>query len=69
MDTMKIKILEDGTIQIETSSISGKNHLSADEFLEMIEDLGGGERITKQKPKSHSMALRSRDRKVKTFQK
>lgn len=68
-DTMNIKILDDGTIQIETSSISGKSHLSADEFIDMIEDLAGGDRITKKKEHSHSMSLRSKDRKVSTFQK
>jgi hypothetical protein len=68
-DVMSIEILEDGTISVETNDISGKNHVSADEFLEMIEDLGGGSRATSPKKRSHSMALRSRDRKVTTFQK
>lgn len=68
-DTMTIEILDDGTISVETSGISGKNHVSADEFLEMLEELGGGERQTTPRKHSYSMALRSHDRKVKTFQK
>ena len=68
-DTIKIEILEDGTFSVETGSIREKNHYSADEFLEMIEDLAGGERQTTPRKMSHSMQLRSRDRKVTTFQK
>jgi hypothetical protein len=68
-DTMKIEILDDGKISVQTDEISQKNHYSADEFLAMIEDLAGGERKTTPKKRSHSMALRSRDRLVKTFQK
>jgi hypothetical protein len=50
-DRIKIEILEDGTLSIETDSISGKNHMNADEFLKAIEKLSGGERTTKQKEK------------------
>jgi hypothetical protein len=68
-DTMKIEIEEDGTISIQTSEISGKNHVSADEFVALIEEMGGGERSTKARKQPYSMALKSRDRKVTTFQK
>lgn len=68
-DTIKIEILEDGTFSVETGDISEKNHYSADEFLDMIEELGGGERQRTPRKRSHSMQLRSYDRKVKTFQK
>ena len=67
-DTMEIEILDDGTISVQTSEISGKNHVSADEFLKMVEDLAGGEVKTSPRKKSHSMQLRSRDRLEKTFQ-
>jgi hypothetical protein len=40
-DKIKIQILEDGTLSIETDSISGQNHMSADEFLKQIEKLTG----------------------------
>lgn len=46
MDKIKIEIEEDGTISFTTSEISEKNHLSADEFIDEIEDLLGSKRIT-----------------------
>ena len=52
-DKMKMEILDDGTITVETDSVSGKNHKSADEFLKMIEDMTGGNRETKKRRKSH----------------
>ena len=42
-DKINIEILEDGTLSISTDAISGKNHMSADEFLKTIERLTGGE--------------------------
>ena len=48
-DTIKIEILEDGTISIDTDSISGQNHVSADSFLAEITKLAGGERVTNKK--------------------
>lgn len=44
MDMIKVVILEDGTISIKTSDISETNHYSADDLLNMIEDLSGGTR-------------------------
>jgi len=41
-DTIKWKILEDGTVSIETDAISGENHLSADELLESLAGMLGG---------------------------
>jgi len=49
VDTIKIEILEDGTISIDTDSISGQNHVSADAFLAEITKLAGGERVTNKK--------------------
>ena len=46
MDRMTVEILDDGQIKIQTSDISEKNHMSADELLEMIEDCAGGSRTT-----------------------
>ena len=51
-DKMKIEILEDGTISVKTDAVSGKNHHSADEFLNMIETLGG-KRTTEKLSKKH----------------
>jgi hypothetical protein len=44
MDNIKIEVLEDGKISIQTSEISEKNHINADDLLDMIENLLGGER-------------------------
>lgn len=40
---MRITILEDGTIKSETSDMSGPSHKAADEFLQMVARLAGGE--------------------------
>jgi len=45
-DQIEFEILEDGTISIKTDSISGVNHLSAEQFLSEVEELLGGERKT-----------------------
>lgn len=42
-DTIEIEVLEDGTISIKTSAISGVNHISADKLVTEIEELLGGE--------------------------
>lgn len=48
-DQIKITILEDGTISIDTGAISGANHASADQFLGEIAKLAGGTRETQKK--------------------
>ncbi len=45
-DEIEFKILDDGTISIKTDSISGVNHLSAEQLLEEIETLLGTKRRT-----------------------
>jgi hypothetical protein len=49
MDTIDIEILEDGTISIKTSEISGTNHISADLLLDEIEELAGGQSTRKRR--------------------
>jgi hypothetical protein len=51
VDKIKITILEDGQLQIETEGISGKNHCSADELLSTIAKLTG--KLTKTTKKRH----------------
>lgn len=41
-DQVKITILEDGTIKVETGKISGPNHLNAEQFLREMSRLAGG---------------------------
>lgn len=41
-DTMKITILDDGTIKTETDKISAANHQSAEAFLKDVTVLAGG---------------------------
>jgi len=43
MDIMKWKILDDGTISIETDAVSGENHLSAEQLIEQLADMVGGD--------------------------
>lgn len=41
-DTIKITILEDGTIKTETDSVSAANHSNAEAFIRDIHRLAGG---------------------------
>lgn len=40
-DELKIEVLEDGTIRVESDEISGVNHLSAEAFLRYVSQLAG----------------------------
>ena len=42
MDSLRITILEDGTIRTETDRVSAPNHSSAEGFLNFISRLAGG---------------------------
>ena len=42
-DTMKIEILDDGTIKLTSDPISAPNHASAAQFFKTIARLCGGE--------------------------
>jgi len=53
MDRIAIEILEDGKISIKTKAISKKNHLDADQLLEMVEDLIGEVESKEQLKHSH----------------
>ncbi len=47
-DEMKITILPDGTVKIETDAISGANHMTAERALQWIAaELGGATTRTK----------------------
>ena len=48
-DRIKITVLEDGTIKVETDEISQAAHMSADEFLKRIQKLAGGDTQTEEK--------------------
>jgi hypothetical protein len=52
-DAIKVRILEDGTIKIETDPISPANHLSAEQLVDAISRLAGGE-VTTTKKHSHT---------------
>lgn len=45
---MKLRILEDGTVRVETSDMGGVSHKSADDFLKEVARLLGGDVETKQ---------------------
>jgi len=42
MDAISIKVLEDGTIKIETDKVSAANHVNAEGFIREIFRLAGG---------------------------
>lgn len=49
MDKIKIKVLDDGSIRIETDKVSALNHTGAENFLREIAKLAGGKVDSKQK--------------------
>jgi len=52
-DKIKVEILEDGVVSITTEGISGKNHMSADQFMEEFKKFMGGEVQTTKTRKGH----------------
>lgn len=54
-DTMRITILEDGTIKTESDQVSAANHQSAEAFLKDVTVLAGGavERARKHGQQQH----------------
>lgn len=52
-NTMKLTILEDGELEIETDEISPTVHKNADEFLKFLGELMGGEVKTTKLPHQH----------------
>ena len=52
-DTIKIEILPDGTIRIETDAVSPANHVNADKLLSMIAELAGGKKSKVSKGHAH----------------
>ena len=58
-DTIRWEILEDGTVSITTDGISGTNHKSADELLESLADMIGGD-VVIEKRKGHVYKHRGR---------
>lgn len=51
-DGIKVTILEDGTIRLETDAISPAQHLSAEQLVSTISRLSGGE-VTITKKRAH----------------
>ncbi len=49
MDIINIEIEDDGTVSFKTTDVSKKNHLSADDFLDQIEDFLGTKRKTEKR--------------------
>jgi hypothetical protein len=52
-DTLKMIILEDGTIRTETDRVSAPNHQSAEAFLSDITRATGGEATRTRKAHGH----------------
>lgn len=52
-DRIKIEVLQDGTIRLETDQVSGPNHASAEEFLRIMAELAGGGQTRVRKAGAH----------------
>lgn len=59
-DKIHLEILADGTISVQTDGISSQNHKNADEFLDELEDLLGGDRVIKKRPRAHAHVVRGK---------
>jgi hypothetical protein len=44
MDIMKVEILEDGVVSVTTTDFKDSNHMSADQLLDEVHELLGGDR-------------------------
>lgn len=53
-DSFSVEILEDGTLRIETDTVSPVNHKSADEFLLFVSRMLGGSVTKTKKKQGHS---------------
>jgi hypothetical protein len=53
-DTLKITILDDGSVKVETDRISPANHLSADALVTLLGQLMGGDVSIDQKRPGHT---------------
>ena len=49
MDEMKITILDDGSVKVETDQISQANHMTAEAFLRFVAQAAGGKQERRHK--------------------
>ena len=61
-DTMTVEILEDGSIKVTSGQISGGNHRSADELLEVMGELMGGEVDEEREARGREVQREGRER-------
>lgn len=59
MDTMKITILDDGSLKIETDQISPANHMTAEAFMRNVNQACGDKQERKHKHGVIGAALHS----------
>jgi hypothetical protein len=59
MDTIRITVLDDGTIKTDTDRVSMPNHANADGFLREVSRLAGGKTEIKIKGGSLHSALQA----------
>jgi hypothetical protein len=52
-DELNISITEDGRVKVETDLISAPNHVNAEQFLQYLATLLGGDTITQPKAQAH----------------
>lgn len=54
MDELKIEILADGTIKVESDKVSAANHVTAEGFLKHLAELAGGPTTRTRKGHTHT---------------
>ena len=52
MDTIKVTVLPNGIIRVETDMVSGLNHMNAESFMRDIIKVGGG-RVERRAKNTH----------------
>lgn len=55
-DTFTVEILEDGTIKVVTDPVSAANHGNAEQFLQYMARLAGGETTRVRRSDKHAHA-------------
>ncbi len=53
MTIIKVEVLPDGSVRVETDKVGQVEHMSAEKFLEFIKKEMGGEVTIKNKPGAH----------------
>lgn len=62
-DTIRVEVLEDGTIKTYTDKVSAPNHINAEALMREIDKLAGGKATVKRRNPSTSSVQHSQQQK------